>query len=83
MNNINIKNLKIVKSDALCIDPAFYTENLNRKYKITSNKKINPIEFASTSSLEKAIDYLETQIDNPDSWVSWEEAKKRLSDVTK
>lgn len=65
MNNTNTQNLKIIENPALYEDIT-----------LTSEEDADIISDIDTEALDKALDYLETQMDNPDAWVSWEDAKK-------
>lgn len=78
MNNTNIENLRVVKNPALYIDPAFYTEQPDEDETITPEEEKAFMKNIDTEALDKILDYLETQKDNPDAWVSWEDAKARL-----
>jgi len=78
MSNTNIERLHVVKNPALYVDPAFYTEQSDEDKPMTPEEEAKFMENIDTKALDKIIDYLETQMDNPDAWVSWENAKKRL-----
>lgn len=72
MNNTNIKHLQIIKNSELYINPIFYKEE--------QNKKIKQEKFfiKNIDKLDEMIDYLETQIDNPDEWINFEEAMDEI-----
>lgn len=78
MSNTNIERLQVVKNPALYVDPAFYTEQPDEDRPMTPEEEAKFMENIDMEALDKIIDYLETQMDNPDAWVSWEDAKKIL-----
>ena len=78
MNNTNIERLQVVKNPALYVDPAFYTEQPDEDKPMTPEEEAKFMENIDTEALDKIIDYYETQMDNPDAWVPWEEVKERL-----
>lgn len=72
MRNTQVKNLRVVKN------PNFYAERLNKNITMTPEEEAKFLEHIDTKVLGKIIDQLETQVDNPNAWVAWENAKKRL-----
>lgn len=78
MNNTNIENIKIVKNPAFYVDPAFYTEDSDEDIPMTPEEEAKFIENIDTEALDNILEELEKEIDNPNAWVSWEDAKKRL-----
>ena len=78
MSNTNIERLQVVKNPALYVDPAFYTEQPDEDKPMTPEEEAKFMENIDTEALDKIIDYYETQMDNPDAWISWEEVKERL-----
>lgn len=78
MKNTNIERTQVVENPALCVNAAFYTEQLDKDKPMTTEEEMKFMENIDTKALDKIIDRLETQMDNPDAWVTWEDAKKRL-----
>ena len=78
MKNTNIERTQVVENPALCVNNAFYTEQLDKDKPMTTEEEMKFMENIDTKALDKIIDRLETQMDNPDAWVTWEDAKKRL-----
>lgn len=72
MRNTQAKNLRVVKN------PNFYTERLNKNTTMTPEAEAKFMEHIDTQVLGKILDQLETQMDNPNTWVAWENAKEML-----
>ncbi len=78
MKNTNIERTQVVENPALCVNNTFCTEQLDEDKPMTTEEEMKFMENIDTKALDKIIDRLETQMDNPDAWVTWEDAKKRL-----
>lgn len=78
MNNTNIENLKILQNPAFHVDPTFYTEQPDEDIPLTPEEEAQLENDFDTEKVDRILEYLETQLDNPDAWVSWDEVKRRL-----
>ena len=74
MSSANIEHLRVVKNPAFYVDPAFYTEEPDEDIPMTPEEESKFMENIDTEALDKILEELEKEIDNPDAWIPFEEA---------
>ena len=78
MSNTNIERLQVVKNPALYVDPAFYTEQPDEDKPMTPEEEAKFMENIDMDALDKIIEEIEKEIDNPDAWIPFEEAMDEI-----
>ena len=78
MNFTNSENLKVVKNPAFYIDSDFYTDEPNADIPMTPEEEAKFMENIDMDALDKIIEEIEKEIDNPNAWIPFEEAMDEI-----
>lgn len=73
MKNTNIEYLRVVKNPAFYVDPAFYTEQPYEDIPMTAEEEEKFMKNIDMETLDKILETLEKEIENPDAWIPFEE----------
>ena len=75
---MNNNNIKTIENPYLHIDPTFYTELPDEDKPMTPEEESKLMKNIDKEEIDRVIEFYETQLDNPNVWFSWNEAKKIL-----
>ena len=75
---MNNKNIKTIDNTSSYIVPAFYTELPEEDKTMTPEEEAKFMENIDMEEIDRVIAFLETQEDNPDKWISWEESMEDI-----
>lgn len=78
---MNNNNIKTIENPSLYVDPAFYTELPDEDKPMTPEEEAKFMENLDMEEIDRVIAFLETQEDNPNMWISWEDVKKSLEEL--
>ena len=78
---MNNNNIKTIENSSLYVDQAFYTEFPDEDKPMTPEEEAKFMENIDMEEIDRVIAYLETQLDNPNMWIAWEDVKKSLDEL--